>query len=81
MSEGLTDEHRAKIEAAQQTAGGCVGAAGCFALGIAGLMTVSGILIVILTGGDGGVVLAVAAVIALTLIAALGYVWLWAKNR
>jgi hypothetical protein len=85
MSEGLTDEDRAKIEAARQTASGCLGPAGCFVSGFAALMTAGFLLFIpfaLPRGGPGGpTVSVVAAVIAIFWVVALGFIWLWKQNK
>jgi hypothetical protein len=85
MSEGLTDEQRAKIEAAGQAATGCVGSAGCVVSAFAAVMTAGFLLFLPFAMPRGGpvepTVFAIGAVIAVYWVAALGYFWLWKKTK
>jgi hypothetical protein len=73
---GLTDRDRAKIEAARQTASGCTFAAGCLTFGLAGLVTLGGIIMMHFLAGEPSHVLGIAAIIALCWLAALGFFWI-----
>jgi len=76
MPEGLSDQDRARIESAGQSAGGCLTAAGYIGLGFAVLIALAGFALMGTIAESFGATLVLAGIMAVCCLVGFGYFWI-----